>query len=39
MVHGVDLSTLALDRALNETRTGDLWLFRGRSRPDRAIRP
>lgn len=37
MVHGVDPSTLALDRALNETRTGDLWLFRGRSRPDRAI--
>ena len=28
---------LTLDQALNETRTGDLWLFRGRSRPDRAI--
>lgn len=26
-----------MDQALNETRTGDLWLFRGRSRPDRAI--
>jgi hypothetical protein len=28
---------LTLDQALNETRTGDLWLFRGRSGPDRAI--
>jgi hypothetical protein len=28
---------LTLDQALEETRTGDLWLFRGRSRPDRAI--
>lgn len=28
---------LSLDEALHETRTGDLWLFRGRSRPDRAI--
>ncbi len=28
---------LTLNQALNETRTGDLWLFRGRSRPDRAI--
>ena len=28
---------LSLDRALDETRTGDLWLFRGGSRPDRAI--
>jgi hypothetical protein len=26
-----------LDKVLNETRTGDIWLFRGRSRPDRAI--
>lgn len=35
---GIDtLMTLTLDEALNETRTGDLWLFRGRSRPDRAI--
>ncbi|BBX72414.1 guanylate cyclase [Mycobacterium shinjukuense] len=33
----MDSSTLTLDHALNETRTGDLWLFRGRSRPDRAI--
>ncbi|QUR68618.1 guanylate cyclase [Mycobacterium spongiae] len=33
----MDLSTLTLDQALTETRTGDLWLFRGRSRPDRAI--
>jgi hypothetical protein len=28
---------IALDQALAETRTGDLWLFRGGSRPDRAI--
>ena len=28
---------LTLDQALEETRTGDLWLFRGGSRPDRAI--
>ena len=26
-----------LDQALDETRTGDLWLFRGASRPDRTI--
>ncbi|BBZ42780.1 guanylate cyclase [Mycobacterium parmense] len=26
-----------LEQALEETRTGDLWLFRGGSRPDRAI--
>lgn len=28
---------LTLDQALDQTRTGDLWLFRGVSRPDRAI--
>lgn len=28
---------VSLDRALDETRTGDIWLFRGRSGPDRAI--
>ncbi|MGA8249647.1 MAG: guanylate cyclase [Mycobacterium sp.] len=28
---------LTLDQALDQTRTGDLWLFRGGSRPDRAI--
>jgi len=28
---------VSLERALEETRTGDIWLFRGRSRPDRAI--
>jgi hypothetical protein len=33
----VDASTLTLERALEETRTGDIWLFRGASRPDRAI--
>lgn len=30
-------STVSLERALEETRTGDIWLFRGSSRPDRAI--
>ncbi len=33
----MDSNTLTLDQALAETRTGDLWLFRGGSRPDRAI--
>ncbi|AGZ50210.1 guanylate cyclase [Mycobacterium kansasii] len=33
----METSTLTLDQALTETRTGDLWLFRGRSGPDRAI--
>lgn len=28
---------MSLHQALEETRTGDLWLFRGRSGPDRAI--
>ncbi|MDY6999053.1 MAG: guanylate cyclase, partial [Actinomycetota bacterium] len=28
---------MSLARALEETRTGDIWLFRGRSGPDRAI--
>ncbi|MBX7433457.1 guanylate cyclase [Mycobacterium sp. Y57] len=28
---------MSLERALEETRTGDVWLFRGRSGPDRAI--
>lgn len=28
---------LTLEKALEETRTGDLWLFRGGSGPDRAI--
>lgn len=28
---------MSLQQALNETRTGDIWLFRGGSRPDRAI--
>lgn len=31
-------STVSLQRALAETRTGDIWLFRGSSGPDRAIR-
>lgn len=30
-------STVPLERALDETRTGDIWLFRGQSGPDRAI--
>ncbi|GAC66498.1 hypothetical protein GS4_02_02090 [Gordonia soli NBRC 108243] len=29
---------IGLDEALDVTRTGDVWLFRGRSGPDRAIR-
>jgi hypothetical protein len=29
--------TVSLTQALNETRTGDVWLFRGASGPDRAI--
>jgi hypothetical protein len=33
----VNGSTVSLQRALDETRTGDIWLFRGSSRPDRAI--
>lgn len=28
---------MSLQHALDETRTGDVWLFRGRSGPDRAI--
>ena len=28
---------IGLDEALNLTRTGDIWLFRGRTMPDRAI--
>jgi hypothetical protein len=28
---------ISLDEAINLTRTGDMWLFRGRSVPDRAI--
>ncbi|GAA4725431.1 hypothetical protein [Phytohabitans rumicis] len=31
------MSTLGLDQAVDLSRTGDLWLFRGRSGPDRAI--
>ncbi|MGV9713609.1 guanylate cyclase [Gordonia sp. NPDC003424] len=31
-------STIDLAAALEATRTGDIWLFRGRSGPDRAIR-
>lgn len=30
-------TSIALDEALATTRTGDIWLFRGRSGPDRAI--
>ena len=33
----VNANTVALERALAETRTGDVWLFRGDSGPDRAI--
>jgi hypothetical protein len=31
-------ATISLDKALEATRTGDIWLFRGRSGPDRLIR-
>ena len=34
---GRHAGTVPLDRALEETRTGDIWLFRGHSGPDRAI--
>ncbi|OKH78181.1 guanylate cyclase [Mycobacterium sp. ST-F2] len=30
-------NAVTLERALAETRTGDIWLFRGASKPDRAI--
>jgi len=30
-------AAISLDRALDLTRTGDIWIFRGRSGPDRAI--
>jgi hypothetical protein len=33
----MDANTVTLSRALAETRTGDIWLFRGDSGPDRAI--
>jgi hypothetical protein len=33
----MDRNTVTLERALAETRTGDIWLFRGDSGPDRAI--
>ncbi len=34
---GVGRDGISLDEALEATRTGDVWLFRGRSGPDRAI--
>ena len=33
----VDTHTVSLSHALEQTRTGDIWLFRGHSGPDRAI--
>lgn len=33
----MNANTVTLERALAETRTGDIWLFRGASGPDRAI--
>jgi hypothetical protein len=33
----VKASTVSLEQALEATRTGDIWLFRGASGPDRAI--
>ena len=34
----MDETTITLDEALAHTRTGDVWLFRGRSAADAAIR-
>jgi len=34
----VSTATLGLDEAVTTAATGDLWLFRGRSLADRAIR-
>ncbi|MDR7364604.1 hypothetical protein [Nocardioides marmoribigeumensis] len=36
--HRAGDSVVALDRAVDVTRTGDVWLFRGRSAADQAIR-
>ena len=36
--YGGMASALSLDEAVGLTRTGDLWLFRGRSAADHAIR-
>jgi hypothetical protein len=33
----VPRTAITLDRAVDLTRSGDLWLFRGRSGADRAI--
>jgi hypothetical protein len=33
----VNVRRVSLDQTLEATRTGDIWLFRGRSGPDRAI--
>jgi len=33
----VDTHTVSVSQALEHTRTGDVWLFRGQSGPDRAI--
>ena len=34
----MNATAVPLSKALDETRTGDIWLFRGSSGPDRAIR-
>ena len=34
----IDETTISLDEALAHTRTGDVWLFRGSSVADAAIR-
>ena len=36
-MHSQRPAAISLDEALDSTRTGDVWLFRGRSGPDRAI--
>ena len=32
------ITRITLDEALEQTRTGDIWLFRGHTLADRAIR-
>lgn len=36
-MHPNRTEAISLDKALESTRTGDVWLFRGKSGPDRAI--
>ncbi len=38
MAHTAESGRISLDTAVEQTRTGDLWLFRGHAAADRAIR-